>query len=205
MAAPFGFSVGDFIGALNLVSDVIDALRESGQASTEYRELLRQLYSLETALIQVKRLSLEQAQQSELAALKHAAVSCQETINAFGNKTRSYEPYRWCQEASSLGIRGRWKKIKWSLFRKNDVDKFKADLAGHTVAIQLLLSTVQIQHLACNDKEPNQSSNALVKQNRDWTFNIAKQLTSISQGISQIFRTTIRTFEVVLQIQEFLN
>ena len=51
MSVGFGFSVGDFIAALELVSTVIDALRQSGEASVEYRELLRQLYGLETALL----------------------------------------------------------------------------------------------------------------------------------------------------------
>lgn len=34
----------------------VDALRDSGEASSEHRELVRQLYSLETALLQVNRL-----------------------------------------------------------------------------------------------------------------------------------------------------
>ena len=47
MSAGFGFSIGDFLAALELVSTVIDALRDSGQAGNVYRELLHQLYSLE--------------------------------------------------------------------------------------------------------------------------------------------------------------
>lgn len=54
MSVGFGFSVGDFIAAIELVGTVIDALRSSGSAATEYRELVGQLLSLETALLQVK-------------------------------------------------------------------------------------------------------------------------------------------------------
>ena len=60
MSVGFGFSAGDFIAALNLVSTVIDALRDSGDASLEYRELVRQLYTLEQALFRVKRIELDE-------------------------------------------------------------------------------------------------------------------------------------------------
>jgi hypothetical protein len=53
MSVGFGFSVGDFIAAIELVGTVIDALRSSGSAATEYRALVSQLLSLETALLQV--------------------------------------------------------------------------------------------------------------------------------------------------------
>ncbi|KAN0098879.1 hypothetical protein V8E51_014542 [Hyaloscypha variabilis] len=43
MPVSFGFSAGDFIAAIELVATVIDALRESGDASSEYREIVRQL------------------------------------------------------------------------------------------------------------------------------------------------------------------
>lgn len=40
MPVGFGFSAGDFIAAIQLVSTVIDALRDSGDSSTEYRALI---------------------------------------------------------------------------------------------------------------------------------------------------------------------
>jgi hypothetical protein len=53
MSVGFGFSTGDVISALELVATVVDALRSCGKASAKYRELVRQLFSLETALLQV--------------------------------------------------------------------------------------------------------------------------------------------------------
>ena len=61
MSVGFGFSAGDFIAALNLVSTVINALRDSGDASLEYRELVRELYTLEQALLRVKRIELDES------------------------------------------------------------------------------------------------------------------------------------------------
>ena len=44
MSVGFGFSAGDFIAALELVTTVVNALRESGDSSTEYQSLIKQLY-----------------------------------------------------------------------------------------------------------------------------------------------------------------
>jgi hypothetical protein len=43
MSVGFGFSARDFIAAIELVATVMDALRDSGDSSSEYRELVRQL------------------------------------------------------------------------------------------------------------------------------------------------------------------
>jgi hypothetical protein len=43
MSVGFGFSAGDFIAAIELVSTVVKALRESGDSSTEYQTLVSQL------------------------------------------------------------------------------------------------------------------------------------------------------------------
>jgi hypothetical protein len=73
MPVGFGISTGDFIAASNLVSTIIDALRESESSSSEYRELVSQLYMLETALLRVKRLNLDGSQHAEVIALRQAA------------------------------------------------------------------------------------------------------------------------------------
>ncbi|KAF8867191.1 hypothetical protein BDZ45DRAFT_609401, partial [Acephala macrosclerotiorum] len=143
MSVGFGFSVGDFIAAIELVGTVIDSLRSSGEAAAEYRELVSQLFSLETALIQVKNLEFEEVQYAEVVALRQAAAQCQRTIDGFWEKVKKCNP---AMGNSSLGssMKGRWEKIKWAVCKKDDVARFKADLVGHTESIQLLLTAVQI-------------------------------------------------------------
>ena len=70
MSVGFGFSAGDFIAALGLVKTVISALEDSGNVSIEYRELLGELRSLETALIRVKGLEIDDSQYAEHVALR---------------------------------------------------------------------------------------------------------------------------------------
>lgn len=147
MPVGFGFSVGDLIAALELVGTVIDALRDSGSASAEYRELLRVLYSLETALIQVKRLEVHESQHAELIALRQAAAQCQQTISDFWGKIKKYQPPLGNTECSDFRIRTAWTKIKWAVCRRDDLARFKADLIGHTESINILLTVIQMYGL----------------------------------------------------------
>jgi len=153
MSVGFGFSIGDFLAAIDLVSTVITALRSSSSASLEYRELIAQLISLENALLQVKRLEFEEGQYAEIIALRQAAAQCQWTIDAFLKKVLKYQPHLSNDGAVTVGgsdrVRGvelkkAWMKIRWAICRKEDVKTFKADLVGHTESIQLLLATVQM-------------------------------------------------------------
>jgi hypothetical protein len=143
MSVGFGFSAGDFIAALELVITVIDALRDSGESSTEYRELISQLFTLETALRAVKRVELDDVQHAEGIALQQAAAQCQRTINLFLEKIEKYQP-SLRRGGSGSTVKDVWMKIKWALCKKEDVVRFKADLLGHTVSIEMLLTTVQM-------------------------------------------------------------
>lgn len=93
MSVGFGFSIGDFLAALKLVGTVIDALSEASASGAACRELLHQLVTLETALLQVKRLDLENEQRTENIALCQAAAQCQRTIDEFWNKIQKYQPH----------------------------------------------------------------------------------------------------------------
>jgi hypothetical protein len=143
MSVGFGFSAGDFIAAIDLVGTVIDALRASSTASLEYRELISRLLSLDTALLQVKRLEFEESQYAEVISLRQAAGQCHRTIDGFLKKIEKYHPsLSGCGEGNRL--RDVWMKVKWALCKKEDVAHFQADLVGHTESIQLLLTTVQM-------------------------------------------------------------
>jgi hypothetical protein len=143
MSVGVGFSAGDFISALQLVATVADALRASGASSSEYRALISQLYALETALLRVKHLELDDSQHSEAVALRQAASQCQWTIDVFWEKIKKYQP-SLRTGGSERRVRDSWMKIKWALCQKEDLVRFKADLTGHTQSIEVLLMAVQM-------------------------------------------------------------
>ena len=163
MSVGFGFSVGDFIAGLELVATVIDALRESGGSSQRYRELISELLSLETALIQVKSLELHPSQNAEKNALHSAASQCQRTISEFWQAIQKYHPS--LARSGNLTLKGQWIKIKWTLLKEDDVEKFKADLRGHTGSINLLLSSCRMYVAVCGSQAKLSADN-IVSDNR---------------------------------------
>jgi hypothetical protein len=147
--ATFGFSVGDFLAALNLVGTIIDGLRASGHSSTQYRSLLSELYTLEDALIRVKRLDIvddddDGSQASERMALQQAAARCQRSMYEFYMKIEKYQPHLTMRTAGGNWLKDSWMKIKWATCRAEDVELFQAELRGHRGSIEILLLTLQL-------------------------------------------------------------
>ena len=138
----FGFSVGDFVAAFQLVGTVIGAVRESGGSGAEYRELIGALYGLETALLQVKQLEFEEEQKHQYVALRQAAAQCQTTIDGFCNRIRKYHKHLRT-EGSNSKLNDAMVRIEWRMCKKDDLLKFKTDISAHTQSIQILLAAVQ--------------------------------------------------------------
>ncbi|CZR56326.1 uncharacterized protein PAC_06214 [Phialocephala subalpina] len=211
MSVGFGFSVGDFIAAIELVGTVIDALRSSGQAGSDYRELVGQLLSLETALIHVKELEFEESQYAEVIALRQAAAQCRRTIDNFWEDAKRYQP-ALTGSSSGSKVRDRWMKIKWAVCKKDDLAKFNADLVGHTESIQLLLTTVQMSKADLQDKRQEQQQKTLAGRLQAGYFDCMQRLTLVlSQGkqvldiTSSVLRTNVKVFQMVVQIHQFIT
>ena len=81
MSAGFGFSVGDFIAALQLVGTIIDALHKTGNAQSEYQDLIDGRLTLENTLSRLKQFKFEESLSAERIALEEAASLCQNTID----------------------------------------------------------------------------------------------------------------------------
>ncbi|KAL8710577.1 MAG: hypothetical protein Q9220_004801 [cf. Caloplaca sp. 1 TL-2023] len=217
MSVGFGFSVGDFIDAIQLVGTVIDALSASSKSSAELRELLRQLHTLETALREVENLAIDESLYAESLALKQSAAQCQLTISNFLTNTRSYQPYLTCD--SGVTVRSKWKKVKWALCKKKDIVQFKSDLNAHTESIHLLLATLQMK---CMDigQWTQQSQQRLIASRIQDGFSKSMQklsfmcstLTRISAQAQELLESTrhiismnCRVFQVVLDVQKLLT
>lgn len=106
----FGFSAGDFIAALSLIDTVISSLRETSDSATQFRELVNEIYGLETALLRVKQLELEEAQRSEYVALRQVAAQCQGAIDRFLKSIRKYQKHLGNE---TTGLKATWMKVQW--------------------------------------------------------------------------------------------
>ena len=143
MLPPFGFSVGDFVAGIQLIRQLISALEDSAGSSAEYRGLIKELYSLERALLEVKHLDLDDSQHAQLVALRQAATQCQQTIDEFLLRIQKFQP-----SLRNGGSKSSWRdglrKVEWALYKKDDVERFRAQLNGHTASINILLMTVHL-------------------------------------------------------------
>jgi hypothetical protein len=218
MSVGFGFSAGDFIAALQLVSTVIDALRDSGDSSTDYRALISELYTLETALLKVKRLDVDEEQHAEFIALRQAACQCQNTIDTFWEKIKKYQPSLQAGGSGSR-VRDGWFKITWALCKKDDLAKFKAELRGHTQSIELLLVTLHIGSTRIAGKKEEKGNRILAGRIQDSYFGYMQRLSQIldcvSTGVQQgkqilemsakVIQTNVRIFHILLNIQSIIT
>lgn len=218
MSVGFGFSVGDFISAINVVQTVIDALSASSKSSSELQELFRQLYSLETALREIKQLEVSESLHAEVLALKQSAAQCQLTISDFLSKTASYQPHLLCPNGVSSSLRGRWKKVKWAMCKRKDVVQFKTDLLAHTESIQLLLATIQMKNVNLGRKSQQSAQRSFDSQIQDGFSSCMRKLSILGNALisisaqaqkciensRRIISMNIRVFQVVLNIQNLL-
>ncbi len=125
MLPTFGFSVGDFVAGINLGRELIKALGDSAGSSAEYLALIKELYSLERALLEVKHLNLDESQHSQGIALKQAAAQCQQTIDGFLQKIQKFIPaFRVGGPKSSW--RDGLRKVEWALYRKRRCAKISS-------------------------------------------------------------------------------
>jgi len=83
MPLGFGFGVSDFIASIGVLRGILKALSDSSGSSKEYLGLINELWSLESALIQVKAQYNKIEQQQQRLALEQAATACESTIDIF--------------------------------------------------------------------------------------------------------------------------
>ena len=219
MSVGFGFSVGDFLQAIQLVGTVIDSLSASSKSSAELRELLHQLYSLETALQEVKRLEVDQCLHAEVLALKQSAAQCQRTMTNFLDRTQAYQPQVLDTNGTGDTLQAKWRRLKWALCKKREVVQFKTDLLAHTESIQMLLSTVQFKSMQLNKKEQEQAQVSLVSQIQagfggcmarlcpigEKLSTISSQTKECLENIGRIISMNVRVFQMILDIQNLLK
>jgi hypothetical protein len=218
MSVGFGFSVGDFLATLKLVGTIIDALREASHSTSAFRELLNELYALETALIHVKRIELEDSQRFEAIALHQAASQCQRSIDAFWTKIQKVQPHL-SQAGTGSAFKDGWAKVKWAVCKKGDVDAFRTEIRGHTSSIQVLIDAIQLNAITRHARDQKAQYRSLAATIQDFSQQAMGQLRTIADSVSQtaqqstslvqtcaaIFQTNFRVFQMIYDIQLFIT
>lgn len=139
MPVTFG-SVGDIIATGLLIKDLIHALNNSRGSAAEYRELIRELTSLEEVLQSVDRLCNANGGNGmnlELAALRAIALriadECRLSITTFQRRWSKYDPSLGAGTSSTL--KSAFAKVRWQVGEREDVLKFRAEVSAHAASL----------------------------------------------------------------------
>jgi hypothetical protein len=147
MPIPFGVSVGDFISVSILIKDVVEALDSSAGSSSEYQEVIRELWALDRALMGVVDLARTFETTVELNALSYTtritADQCLLCMKAFLENIQAYEK-PLSEGRSGSRLRNAKGKVKWALLKRDDLQRFRAEINTHTLAINMLLHTANL-------------------------------------------------------------
>ena len=138
MASPFGFSVGDFIGAIGLFVKVVSSLKDANGASTDYQQVTLQLNGLKRALIYLERLQPNAHNADHINAIRCMAMRCKLPLQTFLDNVEKYEK---SLAAGSFRRHGRSdvRKVQWGVFMEKEITKIRGIINAQVLSIELLL------------------------------------------------------------------
>ena len=138
----FGFAVGDFIAAANLIQSIVSSLRTS--SVSEYREVTLELHGLQRALHEIEHLQCHPSQQAAVNAIKVAALMCQHPLEEFVAKVKKYESLG-VDCGGKLGRRELLKmwgrKLQWGFVMEEELLRLRAYLVAHVGSLNMRLLT----------------------------------------------------------------
>ena len=147
MSAGFGFSVGDIVTALKLIKQSIEAVQDTKGSSAEFKALDHEIGSLRDGLEAVEDLKLDQRfgpKSKQAAAIRQAVSRCRQCIEAFLLTIAKYQPWLRTKTPAGAAWKTSLKKIQWALCKRDDVNRFRAQLERHSLSISMLLVTFRV-------------------------------------------------------------
>ena len=131
MPITFG-SVGDIISVSLLIKDLVKCLDESRGSSAEYRAVIRELWSLDQALLEVEVLLRSCKQSVELSGVcettSRCVEQCRKIIVDFRDRTKRYQ--QALRGGTGNLVRDTTAKIRWHISEKDDLAKFRAAITA---------------------------------------------------------------------------
>ena len=145
MTITFG-SVGDIISVSLLIKDLVKCLDKSRGSSAEYQAVIRELWSLDRALLEVELLLRSCKQSVELSGLSEAANrcvgQCRKCLRDFCDEVKRYQGTLGGGGGGTRSlVRDTTAKIKWHVSEKEDLAKIRAENTPHWTSMNMLLVT----------------------------------------------------------------
>jgi hypothetical protein len=143
-------SIGDIIAVSLLVKDLVTALNQSRGSQAEYNQLVDELNLLKDVLDRIVHLcntagTTVAVRTFEVSALHDAtlkiAQNCRKCIEAFNVGLQKYDKTLGSSGARSKreGLRSAVAQLRWRFGEKEDLVRFRADIARQTASLNLAL------------------------------------------------------------------
>lgn len=206
MAVGFGFSISDIWNAFKIIKESVNALDKEKGASADFDALVLEVQSAQDGLEAVDDLlQSPNLQPRQKAALGRSIESCHVTIRNFLSSIAKYQPLL---RNERLGLSGNFGKIKWALCKKDDVARFRAQLARQTSALNMLVVTLQSkQQVTPGYKQ--EKDGAVARLEQDQTDIFSEMLSSMSlehrQHFMMIMQQNNQLMESVQEMKQLLH
>lgn len=142
-------SVGDIISLCLVIKNLVKALDDSRDSSSEYQEVIRELWSLDRVLLEIELLWRTCEDSIELNALRETAHrmadQCRSSMEAFLKKVQKYGP-SLRDGGSGRMLKDASLKVRWQVAHADDLTKFRAEINAHCSAISMLLLTANLYY-----------------------------------------------------------
>lgn len=149
MPITFG-AVGDIISVCLLVKDLVEALDKARGSEAEYQSLIRELWILDRVLLEIDLLTRTHGGGAtpELEALcetaRKAVERCKELVGDFMKRIKKYRNSFDENKRTTNILKETAIKIRWHIGEKDEVEKFRVEIAGTSSSLQMLLATASV-------------------------------------------------------------
>ncbi|KAL8694812.1 MAG: hypothetical protein Q9218_000571 [Villophora microphyllina] len=209
MSAGFGFSVGDIVAGLKLIKQSIEALQDTKGSSADFETLGHEIDSLKAGLEAVEDLKLDQRfgpDSKHCVAIRQATARCWQCIETFLATIAKYQPWLRSKAPACLNWKANLKKIQWALCKKDDVNRFRAQLERHASSISMLLITLQVTQ-TFDHPNHQEGQHQIAKKAHDKNLDLHfDQTNAILFGLSldqrQMFRSLLESNRQLIQANE---
>ena len=186
MVPAFGFSVGDFISAIDLTVKISKALREATGAPAEYRLLIQDLHNLQQILELLQALRPAGGSISHTNAIRGVAITCIIPLRDFAEKLdRNYGLLANSSAASDRLLQRGGKKAQWAVFATKEVAKFRSNIAAKVASIGLLLNIFTTESLARIELQNQESQNYLIANSAEHRESLERRLSQLAVSHQQ--------------------
>ena len=143
MLPPFGFSVGNFIAAAELLSKVKRAFHDHHGASAEYQQLVQQVEALQMIFEYLQTLDSDESARGLVNAIRAQAAVSLQPLRLFLESIEKYDKTLGARNvAGGLGVRAR--QAQWALSVTKEVPKLLDTISLEIQKMNLMLGMGQL-------------------------------------------------------------